>query len=64
MIRDALKVILLVNASIAVAFGVFYEMVKLCNQIGISPWWIAALYVVSFAAWWWKQCWEAPYVKG
>lgn len=59
MIRDALKVILLVNASIAVAFGFFYELVKLCNQVGISPWWVAVLYVVGFVAWWRKHTREA-----
>jgi hypothetical protein len=56
MIRDAMKILALVNGSIALAFAIFIEMTKLCNQIGISPWWTAVVYVGGFAAWWRNQC--------
>lgn len=56
MIREALKTILLVNGLVAVAFALFYELVKLCEQLGISPWFTAVLYVALYACWWVWEC--------
>jgi len=38
MIRDFLKALLLVNGPLAVTFGIFYQLAKLCVQLDISPW--------------------------
>jgi hypothetical protein len=56
MIIDALKVMFLVNASVAVALGLFYQLVKLCLQLDVSPWFAALTYVVLYAWWWVREC--------
>jgi hypothetical protein len=55
-----MKTIFLVNAAIALAFGIFIELVRLCDQIGVSPWWIAVAYIVLFAWWFVRECQHAP----
>ena len=53
---DAIKIILFVNASLAVSFGIFYEIVKACNDVGISPWIGSAVYVAVFFRWLLWEC--------
>jgi hypothetical protein len=59
MIREALKTLLLVNAFLAVGFGIFIELMKLCLALGFSPWWVAVLFVTVPASWLWRNC-HAP----
>lgn len=59
---EALKTIILINALIALAFAVFYELVQLCLSAGVSPWWAAVAYVVLYAKWWVNQCRSAPHM--
>jgi hypothetical protein len=51
-----MKTLLLINASIAIAFGIFYELVKLCLALGLSPWVSAVTYVALYAWWWHRHC--------
>jgi hypothetical protein len=54
--REALKTIFLVNASIAAAFGLFIELLKLCSALDVSPWLTPAAYVALFVWWWLSLC--------
>ena len=53
---QALKTLLIINASIAIAFGIFYELVNLCVAVGMSPWVSAVAYVALYAWWWRRHC--------
>jgi hypothetical protein len=57
---EALKTILFVNATLAVAFGIFYELIQLCLALDISTWWAAGSYVALFSIWCVRQCRNAP----
>ena len=46
---EAFKLIVLVNALLAVAFGIFIQGCRLCNTLGISPWWAAGACVYFYA---------------
>lgn len=43
-----LAIILIINSYIAVGFGIFYVGTKICNELGISPWWSAAVFVIGY----------------
>jgi hypothetical protein len=43
MIRDLLVPLILVNGSLAATFAIFYQLVMICLQLGISPWIAAAV---------------------
>jgi hypothetical protein len=47
---------LLVNVSLALAFAVFYGLVKLCIASGISPWWSGVIVLGVYLTWIWKSC--------
>ena len=55
---DALKVISLVLACIAVDLAIFRELIRLCDVLGVSDCWSGAL-AVLFAWWLWEQCQHA-----
>jgi hypothetical protein len=62
MILSAIKTIALVNATIAMGFAVFYELLKLCLTLHVSPWFAAVALVGAYMRWlWWlwKRCREA-----
>ena len=61
MILQALKILMLVNASIALGFALFVQLVKLCAVIGVSPWWVAVAYVALYVWWWVGQCRRAQH---
>lgn len=46
---DALKTIFLVNATLALGYAIFYELVQLCLALDISAWWAAAGFVAMYA---------------
>ena len=59
-VRHFLATVILVNACIAVAFGFFYELVRLCLQLGVSPWWSAAVIVAGYVTFVWKTIRPLP----
>jgi hypothetical protein len=46
---DALKTILIIIATLAIGYAIFYELVQLCLAIGISAWWAAGGFVGLYA---------------
>jgi len=63
MIRPFLSTLLLINGSIALAFGIFYALVKLCLYFSVSPYWAGVVYVAAYVAWWRNARKEACHVE-
>jgi hypothetical protein len=55
-VRDALKVIFFVTASLAVGYGIFYELLMLCIALDISVWWGTGIFVGLYGVALWKEC--------
>jgi hypothetical protein len=54
MIRSFLGTLILVNASLAVAFGIFYELALLCVQTQLNAWLALPLTILVCAGGYWK----------